>query len=773
MIDHTLNVLEFDKIRGFLSQKTTSPLGKEFAQRIVPLRGKEAIERRLETLLQLRDAQAEFPWEGPADTRFHLQKLRREGTFLLPKELLEVLSNLQLCKSLLHFSQRAGDRYPELSSLLKGFHPHDQIISSIQKAIEPNGEITDSASPQLALIRKRMRIIKGRLKEKLTSIIASSLGRGILQEPLITLRDGRFVLPVRQEERGKIKGVIHDRSASGATLFIEPLAVLNMNNQLRELLSEEKREEERILLNLSDGLREGLGELEEELKLLGEIDFLRAAAQLAIEMKAEKPLLGMNGELRLVGARHPLLILRGEGSVVPLSLRLRRARVLLITGPNAGGKTVALKTVGLLALMVQSGLLVPAQPESHFPIFDKIFADIGDEQSIEKSLSSFSSHIQNIAEILREVDSHSLILLDELGGDTDPKEGTALGEAILEALLHKGGMVLATTHHTPLKAFVHQHPLMENGSMEFDESTLQPTYRFRTGVPGRSYALEICHRIGLPKEVIIRASERLGKETSKLEELIADLDRTIREEKEKEESLRVKEMEASQLLALYEEKLKGVREEAKRIKEEAIQEAQDLLSRTNRRMEHLIAELKRKGAEKSAILQAKRELKKEREKLSAQLLPLSMDEEIKVGDSVWLDSLGALGKVQAILSRRRVNVRVRGKDVITSLNELRKSEESEEEMPSSAVRYNPPSEIRLEIDLRGQTAEEAKERIDKYLDDALLAGLNRVRIIHGKGTGALRRKITAYLEGHPLVKSTRLGEWGEGGIGVTIVDLKT
>jgi len=773
MMDHTQKVLEFDKIRGFLSQRATSPLGRELAQRIVPLRGKDLIERRLDTILQLKEVAPDFPWGGLLDTRSSLRRLRRRGTFLEPKDLLQILSNLKLCWDLLRFSQGCEKICPELSSLLKGFHPHKEIISSIERAVEPNGEITDSASPQLSLIRKRIRVIKGRLKDKLASIMTSSLGRNILQEPFVTLRDGRFVLPVKQEEKGRMKGVIHDRSASGATLFIEPLTAVNMNNQLRELLSEEKGEEERILRELADNLRAKLDELEEELGLLGEIDLLWAAAQLAIDLKAERPDLGKGGNLKLVQARHPLLILGEKGPVVPLSLTLGENRVLLITGPNAGGKTVALKTVGLLALMVQSGLLVPAKAESHFPLFTKIFADIGDEQSIEKSLSSFSSHIQNLVEVLNGVGAHTLSLLDELGGDTDPKEGSALGEAVLEALAQRGGMVVATTHHTPLKAFVHQHPLMENGSMEFDESTLQPTYRFRAQVPGRSYGLEICRRMGMPQEVTQRAAARLGKGVFRLEGLIADLDRTTRRMKEEQEAWEVKEKEASRLLTLYEERLTGAKEEAKRIREEARREAQTLLSQTNRRVEHLIAELKGRKAERSAILQVKRELKQAKEKLSPQLPPLPQEEEIKVGDLVRLGTLSAQGRVQSILGGGRANVRVGRANIITPLTELRRSEEPEEDRPRPGVRYNLPSQVRLEIDLRGQTAEEAQERIDKYLDEALLAGLERVRIIHGKGTGALRRKIASYLEDHPMVKSARLGELGEGGSGVTVVELKT
>jgi len=743
------------------------------AQKIVPLRERSLIERRLDTIQQLREVAADFPWGGLLDTRSSLHHLRRRGTFLDPNHLLQILSNLKLCWDLLRFSQRCEELYPELSSLLKRFHPHKEIISSIEKTIDPDGGITDAASPRLSLIRKRIRTIKGRLKDKLASIMASSLGRKILQEPFVTLRDGRFVLPVKEEERGRMKGVIHDRSASGATLFIEPLTAVNMNNQLRELLSEEKGEEERILRELADDLRASLDKLEEELDLLGEIDLLWAASRLAMDLRAERPSLGEGGDLKLVQARHPLLILREKGPVVPLSLTLGENRVLLITGPNAGGKTVALKTVGLLALMVQSGLLVPAKAESRFPLFTKIFADIGDEQSIEKSLSSFSSHIQNLVGILKGVGAHTLSLLDELGRDTDPKEGAALGEAVLEALAQRGGMVVATTHHTPLKAFVHQHPLMENGSMEFDESTLQPTYHFRAKVPGRSYGLEICRRMGMPREVTQRAAARLGEGIFRLEGLIADLDRTIRRMKEEEGTLEVKERETSRLLALYEERLKGAREEAKAIKEEARREAQALLSQTNRKVEHLIAELRVKGAERGTILQVKRELKQEREKLRSQPPPLLSGEEIRVGDLVRLGSLGAQGRVQSLLGGGRANVRVGGTNVITSLAELRRAEKEEEREPHPGVRYNLPSQVRLEIDLRGKTAEEAKERIDRYLDEAILAGLEQVRIIHGKGTGALRRKITIYLEKHPMVKSTKLGDWGEGGSGVTVVELKT
>jgi DNA mismatch repair protein MutS2 len=465
--------------------------------------------------------------------------------------------------------------------------------------------------------------------------------------------------------------------------------------------------------------------------------------------------------------------LRKKESVVPLSLSLGQKKVLLITGPNAGGKTVALKTVGLLSLMVQCGLLIPAKSESHFPLFDEIFADIGDEQSIEKSLSSFSSHIQNLVDILNGVGPHSLSLLDELGRDTDPKEGAALGESILEALARKGGMVLATTHHTPLKAFVHQHPLMKNGSMEFDESTLNPTYHFRVGSPGRSYALEICHRMGMPQEVTRMASERVGKQASSLEGLIADLDRTIREERKKEGVLRGKEEEVSKLLAFYEERLKGAKEEAKRIREDALREAQDLLSQANRRVEHLVAELKRRGAERSAILKAKRELSQEREKVKVQLSPPAHCEEIKVGDLVWVGSVGAQGEVETILGRGRANVRVKGSNVIAPLSVLRRSERGEKGTTGLGVRYSLPSQVSLEIDLRGKNAEEAKERIDKYLDDAFLAGLDHVRLIHGKGTGALRRKITSYLKGHPMVKSIRMGDWNEGGSGATVVELKS
>lgn len=673
----------------------------------------------------------------------------------------------------------AKDKYPLLSELLAGLMEERELERRIDEAVGEDGQLKDDASPELRKIRNQINTVRSRTREYLQSFIRSSDNQKILQEALVTERDGRYVVPVKQEHKAMVKGIVHDESASGATVYIEPLPVVELNNQMRALQMEEKREIERILRELSQLVGSYSQELARNQDLLGLLDFIFARARLAYKMNAFRPITNRRGIMQIYRGKHPLL---GE-EAVPVDVELGQDfDVLVITGPNTGGKTVTLKTIGLLVLMTMSGLYVPAREKSRIPIFDSVYVDIGDEQSIEQSLSTFSSHMKNIIRILREANRRSLVLLDELGAGTDPVEGAALGHVILEQLRQKGSKVVVTTHQSELKNYAYNTQRVENACVEFDPISLKPTYKLTTGMPGQSNAFEIAIRLGMDQSLVQQARElvpqrekEVGNMIRQLKESHYALDRESREvmrikeelikEKEQLDKAR-KDLEQERLEVISRAREEGQRE-LRRVKQEAAQallEFKELLKDKEKTPKWHEIEEKRQKIKQIQVHQAGEEMEAR-----------ETNGIIKEGDYVLIKNIkqkgyvlgshGAQGELSVQVGSMKFNVRPE------NLVKLEQPVSTGQPWRGESFLHKAQS-ISKEIDIRGKLSEDAVMEIDKYLADALLVGLDSVRLIHGKGTGALRNAVQKYLKTHPQVKAFRDGLPEEGGHGVTVVVFK-
>jgi len=792
--EHTLGVLEFDKIREMLAGQCLSEMGKELALSISPTKDKEIAEKEIRQTTELKEIltfEEAFPLSSMQDVRHSLRKAETEGAYLDPRELLNLAEILNISKSLIEFFRNKKEKYVDISALVADLRSFDRLLTSISSSVDPSGEIRDSASGRLSDVRHQKKTGRNRILDKLEGMLGARKAKGPRQDDIITMRDGRYVLPMDESEFFQSRGIIHDRSRSGATVFVEPIAVLGMNNQLKELSLEEEAEIERILRQITEMVRIEIKDLDVMVRILQELDFIHAKAQLSFKYDGSPPLLNEQGFINLIEARHPLLQLpRGEkaenqskaGEVVPLSLTLGRDHTcLIITGPNAGGKTVALKSAGLLTLMALAGMHIPAKPYSEVSVFRRVYADIGDEQSIEMSLSTFSSHMLHIKEAVVNADSESLILLDELGGGTDPKEGVALGEAIIGELIRKKARTIITTHHGELKTLVQEYPEIRNASMEFDKETLTPTYQFQMGYPGSSYAIQIAQRLGMPEEVIKKAHEVLGSEERDLGTLLEGLEKDLHKVRENRQALEEQKRVTQELMNLYQDRVKKLDQREKELKTTALRESKLLVESTRVELEKLVAQIRKTQAQKEGVKEAHKVVEEKKASLSKELE--KFEEKVtrklgivKPGNSVWIEPLGIKGEVVSKdqqSNKFKVLVGSVTYDVeeekLTIIEEGEKVEAESEYVSTSS--YTVP-QVSMEIDLRGLMAEEAFDVVDKYLDDAFLAGLTSVRVIHGKGTGALRKKIGEFLGHHHRVESTRLGEWNEGGAGVTIVKLK-
>lgn len=780
----TLQRLEYQKILEQLASFTGSPLSRERVMELEPvddlalILGWQAETSEGRELLRL-DPTAEIG--GWKDVRVELKRAK-SGAVLEPGELLAVADTLSSGRTIKHFLQEKKERYPLLSDLADALVSLPDLERAIKKAIQPGGEVADSASSELAQVRRKILNHQVQIKEHLEHIIRSPNYQKYLQDPIVTVREGRYVVPVKIEYRTQVPGIVHDQSASGATLFIEPMAVVDKNNELRRLLLVEKQEVARILAELSGSVSQQADNISISLDALGEFDFILAKARYSRKLDAWAPALQGEAYMDIKQGRHPLL----KGGAVPVNLRLGGDfDTLVITGPNTGGKTVSLKTAGLLVLMAQSGLHIPAGEGSRLGIFRQVFVDIGDEQSIEQSLSTFSSHMTNIVGIVRSAGRDSLVILDELGAGTDPTEGAALAQAILEKLHSSGAKTIASTHASELKNFAYTRERVENASVEFDAVTLQPTYRLLIGKPGRSNAFEIASRLGLPGELVQRAREFLTVEQVQIDELMRNLERTQQEAEEERKKVARLSAEAQVLKEKYETMESELALKKERILSKAGEEARLLVREARQETEAIIRELREKMAaeaghtRENAIQEARARLKKNQdranraapEKAAAGEVP----RHLKPGEEVYLPKFNQKGYVLSPLGPTgEVQVQVGIMKVSVPLNDLRRVEKPETPKGQSkvgGVLLDKAREISSELDLRGMYADEALLMVDKYLDDAYLAGLSKVYLIHGKGTGSLRTAIHRELNGHRRVKSLRLGEQGEGGYGVTVVEL--
>ncbi len=784
MDEKTLKRLEYHKILEQLASCAGSHLGRERALALRPIDEFAVILRwQAETsegreLLRL-DPTAELG--GWKDIRTQLRRVGR-GAVLDPEELAAVAYTLTACRVIKKFISERQERYPLLYGLAYSLTSLPELEKKIKKAVMPGGELADGASPELARIRRNIAGAQTRIKEYLEHVIRSPSYQKYLQDFIVTVREGRYVVPVKIEYRARVPGIVHDQSASGATLFIEPMAVVEKNNELRQLILAERQEVLRILTELSDEVAQNAEAIEISLNALGELDFIMARAKYSQKLDAWAPAFEGEAFIDIRKGRHPLL----KGDVVPVSIRLGTGfDTLIITGPNTGGKTVTLKTAGLLVLMAQSGLHIPADEGTKLGIFKQVFVDIGDEQSIEQSLSTFSSHMINIVDIVHKADRDSLVLLDELGAGTDPTQGAALAQSILEKLHALGAKTMATTHHSELKNFAYAREQVENASVEFDNVTLRPTYRLLIGRPGRSSAFEIAMRLGLPEELVESAREFLTVEQVQVEELVRNLERT----KQEAEAERVKASEMAKEAGIFKEKYEKMLTELDQKRESIIakagEEAASLVRKARQEAEAVVKELREKLAadaartRESAIQEARQRLKKTQRKVSRAIPEKKIAGEAPVdllpGEEVFLPRFnqrgyvinppGPDGEVQLQVGIIKMNL---------PLKDLRRVERPRPhggQSKAAGVLLGKAREISPELDLRGQYVDEALFQVEKYLDDAYLAGLSRVCLIHGKGTGSLRMAIHKQLNGHQRVKSFRLGVHGEGGSGVTVVEL--
>jgi DNA mismatch repair protein MutS2 len=766
-----------DLVRG----KCLSPLGAALAERMVPFTSLETVRDhhgRLAEAIGLVWRSGPLPLGGAVDLGPSLARATVEGAVLDAAELLDVLRMARMAEDVKRALRGETAACPKMAAIAAGMDPALPLQKEIARCIDEEGNVLDRASAELAAIRAEMEVVREEVRGILDRYLRSVRVQRSLQESIITLRNGRYVLPVKEEEKRAIQGIVHDHSGSGATAFVEPIETVERNNRLARLHREEEREIRRILRELTDGVRDAAGALARNGDALAALDFLQAKAILAQEGRAVIPELSREGAVRVRRGRHPLLerSLRASGAadgLVPLDLEFPEgARSMVLTGPNAGGKTVTLKTLGLFVLMGQAGLALPADEGTRLPFFEKVFADIGDEQSIENSLSSFSARLRQMVRILEEVGPGSLVLVDEVGTGTDPAEGAALAMSLLEEIHERGAVSLLTTHLGSLKVFVHEHAGMVNASMAFDREKLWPTFRLEVGLPGTSHALEIASRLGLPQAVVERARGYIGTSEAEVESLLDDLkERTARIE-ELEKALGSERRAVAERGARLLQEEESYREEKRRWESEKLAEAKRLLDDSRAVVERLIRDLRRGGAEPETVRASHRILDEEREKVAERMraveAPSGPDRPFGVGDAVHVRSMGRDGRVVGIGNREgRVFVEAGGVRLEVALGDL----EEPREAPGpkrAAVREKPKADdARYELDLRGLRAEEARDALDKFIDRAVVAGIPSVRVIHGIGTGVLRSEVAAMLKDDPRVGASRLGENG----GFTIVEI--
>ena len=793
MNEKTLKILEFDKIINMIVNLTSSPLGAELAAKLMPETDYGKVLRNLKetsdgvTFIVKRGGP---PMGGIHDIRESLKRLEI-GAVLNLGELLKTAGVLRAVRNLKNYANDDSIKSEDenaVNELIKCLEPNKRIEEKIYSSIVSEEEISDTASPTLANIRRQILKAQESIKDKLNDILRSSKYKKYMQEPIVTMRGDRYVIPVKQEYRAERPGLIHDSSSSGATIFVEPMAVVEANNNIRELKIKEQLEIERILYELSEDVRGIIDALKSNISILARIDFIFAKSKLSLDYRCVCP--SLNDEHRIVikKGRHPLL---DSKSVVPIDFWIGEDfTTLVVTGPNTGGKTVTLKTVGLFTLMAQAGLHVPANEGTQIGLFKKVFADIGDEQSIEQSLSTFSSHMKNIVNILNNIDGESLVLFDELGSGTDPTEWAALAMSLLEYLKDKGCTTVATTHYSQLKVYAVTTRSVENACCEFDVETLKPTYKLLIGVPGKSNAFAISKRLGLLDDVIDRAKEFLTIEDIKFEDMLLSIEKNLsktEEERKRAESYRLEaeklkketEEQKKRLAESKEKYIKLAKEDARKILLEARSEAEEIISQMKKLQKDMHNSESSKKAEEMRV-ELKRKVDSIEEALAQPIVRrdtlVKPPQNLKPGDSILIVSLNQKGTVltppdkngEALIQAGIMKVNIH----VSNLKLIDEQKSELKKFGFGDIGVSKAKNINSEIDIRGYTLEEALESVDKYLDDALIAGLSMVSIIHGKGTGTLRNGIHKYLRSSSRVKAFRLGKYGEGESGVTIIELK-
>lgn len=780
--EKTFITLEFDKILNILKQHLASEVGQEYADKLRP-----AVNKKDAETLQEQTAEAEAvytrtgrtPINGFPDVRELVGRMHA-ALFLSARELLAVAAAMRASREAKDVLQ-SGEAEGLLCNMANRLTSHRSAEEEIARCIPAEDEISDNASSELSRIRRQMKIVNERVREKLNGMLRSTTTQKYLQESIITIRNGRYALPVKAEYRSQVPGLVHDQSSSGATLFVEPAAVVELGNEYKRLLAEEKNEIERILSGLTAMISPFADEIHGSVNMMGALDVIFARAVMARDMRAVRPELNDEGIIRVVKGRHPLI---ARDIVVPVDIWMGETfQTLIITGPNTGGKTVTLKTVGLFTLMAMSGMFIPAEIGTELSTFENVFADIGDEQSIEQSLSTFSAHMTNTVHILAEADERSLVLLDELGAGTDPIEGAALAQAILESLYERHTLTVATTHYSEIKAFALMHPGMQNASMEFDVDRLCPTYRLFIGIPGKSNAFEISRRLGLSGDVIARAQTFLQKKDVAFENVLSEAEQARRSAEDDRDEAKRALAEAEKIRSELSKQKQKLEDEKTQLRQKAREDARRMVQETRRDMERLIAQLRtvenidKKQLER-AVQKSRDAMRETEERLYEQAAQRDAAGEppaaVTPGERVRLITLGqeatvlkkADGKGEVLVQAGIIKMSV-------PLGDLRPVERKDKPKHTSAkVVLSEERGSAMRLDLRGKMVEEACMEIDRFIDNASITGISEFSIVHGKGTGALRTGVQAYLKRNPRVKSYRIGAYGEGDAGVTVVTLK-
>jgi DNA mismatch repair protein MutS2 len=782
-----LQQLEFDKLLMIIAGFAHSPATEAAVAELAPLRGREEIacrQQQIGDILRLYSEGISLDIFQFADLGALFSRLRPEGALL---EGIELAGFIPLFEVIDSVTAQLGQRedVPALSALSEGLGSFPDMLKLLRRSVDSQGEILDSASPTLAGIRSNTRRLEAKIRKKLEDMTRSEEVAVFLQDDFVTTRSGRWVIPVRMDSKGQVAGVVHDVSKSGETAFVEPVAIISLSNELENLNAEQKAEEIRILRNISGRLRERISEIEGSFRALVYLDTINCIACLAIQQRMAIPEINKTGHISIINGRHPLLAIAfekhgGSRQVVPLTVRLGGDdTIMVITGSNAGGKTISIKTIGLLAIMALSGMPIPADSASSIPLINEFLIDIGDEQSIENDLSTFSAHIGHIAEILKKADRNALVLLDELGTGTDPVEGAAIACAVLNEIRERGALLFATTHLMDIKGFVHRTPGMLNASMEFDQNTLTPLYRLRLGEPGQSYAIEIAKRYGLPDSIIDAAKRLLGGVKVEFDNLIRDLtEKRAYYEKAVEEVGRREKAVAEEEERLERSRM-SLQQERDSVLAKAYGEATDLASGVKREMHELLEAAKK--AERAQIRESIKkveEKQKEFETAAAEFAPeeqalLSIDD-ISVGDIVHIRTIDAEAEVVEINKRHdRIKVKRGGVEVEVPFAGISRSKAKAGRGDKVRERFSADTESAdTSINIIGRRVDDALMEVEPFLNHAALAGIRQVSIIHGIGTGVLMQAVKEHLKGHPLVENFRSEEQHKGGWGVTVVLLK-
>lgn len=804
MLASVEKALEYDKIKGLLKKYTASQLGTARVDTLTPSYDIDRV-RYLQTLCSetkcFHQLYGGIPLAGLRDIRGLLNHAAKTGSILDAEELLAVRKVAKIPGDIHRvFEKREREEFPNLFAIVDALPDFPELVEAIDYCINAEGMLLDRASPKLRAIRRKLLRLRENIHQKLEATLRSPEGQKAIQEPVITSRNNRYVIPIKQEARATFQGVVQAQSTSGATFFVEPLGIVQMNNELHEAAEAEHREIQRILLTLTDHVRNYLNELEASLELLAEFDFLNAKARFSLALNAVEPKLNTRGNVKLIEARHPLLEFHLQNEqppdpdaevvvdlpkqVVPTNVHIGKTfKTLIITGPNTGGKTVVLKTVGLLVLMAQSGLHIPAEHGSKIAIFDHVFADIGDDQGIEQSLSTFSSHITKIAGMLKTVETanQSLVLLDEIGAGTDPSEGTALGMALLDWLAERHVNTIVTTHYGALKAYAHTQQTMENASMEFDWTTLRPTYRLQVGIPGSSNAIKIASQLGIPSEILDEAQTLMGNNAVAVEDLLLELQEKQDKLDADQSLLQDKIRDADAAYQKHAKLAQTLETERQALQQQAESEAREIVAGARRTVENLVADIRKKQASKKSIQKAfskietaKKALRPEQPKKQPDLPKV----EVNVGDKVRVKKLNRFGEVIAVKSQRKTPLQILVGNMqmqadyhdVDSVHPKQKSSHLSTSVLD--IQYSKANAIADELNLHGMFVKEALDITIKYLDDAVLAGLPSVRILHGKGTGALRKAVHEELRENTLVSNYQFAPFDQGGEGVTVVTFK-